>query len=185
MNYYEWWGEPEAVDVDFPEDDFEGWWMVEGRELPAWDSNLKAAYHGEVPISFHFGLADNGWPVFSREMRQFLEKAAPAMVQFLPFKLLVECVGKVVTGFCVGQVLRLLDSLDRERTKVRNNWQPINGWGDFGTLRPIVLKENVLADNKLFRIKGQCRSIVVRQDLKEAIERAGFTGQRFDLLRVS
>lgn len=184
MSYFEWWGEVGAIDIDFPEDDFQGWWMVEGRPVTEWDCTLQASYHGVELKSFHFGLADNGWPVFSQEMRRCLEKAARGLIQFLPFRLLVEYDGREVTTFCVGQVLSLVDCLDRRRTKVRNNWNPINSWGDFGTCRPIVLNEQLIGDNKLFRIKGHCRSIVVRQDLKEAIEQAGFKGQRFDPLDV-
>jgi hypothetical protein len=75
--------------------------------------------------------------------------------------------------------------LDRGKTKVRNNWEPINDWGDFGTYRPLVVNRALIGDKRLFRIKGKCGSIVIREDLKDAIETAGFKGQRFDLLECS
>jgi hypothetical protein len=185
MTYYEWLGNREAVDVDFPEDDYQGWWMVEGRPVPNWDENLLATYHGESPIEFDFGIADNSWVVFSSRMRRLLETTVPGLVQFLPFRLLVEDTGREVNSYCVGQILTLIDCLDRRRTRVRNNWKPINNWGDFGVYPPTVLNKALIGNANLFRIKGQCHSIVAREDLKEAIEQAGFKDQRFDLLDVT
>lgn len=185
MRYFEWLGQPESVDVDFPEDHFHGWWFREGRPVSQWDGNMQAVYHGEESVLFDFGIADNSWPVFSQRMRRFLEKRAPGLIQFLPFKLLLENNGTEVTTFSLGQVLVLLDCLDRVQTKVRNKWQPINNWGDFGTVPPIVLMEELIGDSQLFRIKGHCTWIIVREDLKEAIEQAGFLGQRFDIVKAS
>lgn len=44
---------------------------------------------------------------------------------------------------------------------------------------------NLIGEETLFRIKGHCGSIVIREDLKHAIENEGFKGQRFDLLDCS
>jgi len=65
------------------------------------------------------------------------------------------------------------------------NWEPINPIGDFGTFRPTVLKRSMLGNAKLFRIKGQSGTIVIREDLKESIENSGLNPQRFDLLECS
>jgi len=85
----------------------------------------------------------------------------------------------------VYQFLRFIDCLDRKRTKVRNNWEPINDWGDFGVRRPVTLKRVLIGDEMLFRIKGYSVCIVIRSDLFEAMEQAGFQGQRVEPLRTS
>jgi hypothetical protein len=51
--------------------------------------------------------------------------------------------------------------------------------------RPIVLSEERIVDERIFRVMGMCGTIVVREDIKQAIEGAGFVGQRFDEVAVS
>lgn len=115
-------------------------------------------------------------------MRSFLEKEAAGLVQYLPFRLRRPDGTGNVQGYFVGQILRLVDCLDRERTEVRLNWEPVNEFGDFDTYRPLVIKESMLGNERLFRLKGASRTIVMREDLKDAMAIAGFAGHRFDLL---
>jgi len=185
MNYFEWLGDLEAIDIRFPEMHFNGWWMVECLPVIGWRGDVLATYSPDDALAVSFGLSDNGWPVFSPRMRDFLDDAAPGLVQFLPFRLQRRDGSGEAFGYCVGQILRLVDCLDRKRTRVRKNWQPINERGDFGAYRPFVLDRSLAENERLFRLKGNRRSIVVRDDLKTAIEQAGFDGQRFDLLETS
>lgn len=184
-NFYEWWGDLDAIHVRFPARHFKSWFMVEGRPVVGWDEGLLATYSSDDLLASNFGLADNSWPVCSRKMRGFLEKRAPGLVQYLPFRLKKLDSSRRLNGYCVCQVLRAIDCLDRKRTKVRKNWEPINDDGDFETVRPIVVSRRLIGDEYVFRIKGMCRSIVIREDLKDAIEDAGFKEQRFDLLECS
>lgn len=185
MKYFEWWGELDSVEIGFPDRQFNGFWMVEGSPVIGWNEYMIAVYLCPDTPVFHFGLAVDAWPVFSPGMRSLMETLVPGLIQFLPFRFQRPDGTGQVTGYCVGQILRLVDCLDRSRTKVRNNWEPINNLGDFGTLRPIVLSHSLMGNEMLFRIKGMCGSIVIREDLKNAIEDAGFKDQRFDLLESS
>jgi len=185
MKFYEWLGELDAVQVRLPDRQFNGFWMVEGKPVIGWNEYLIGVYLcPETPV-FDFGLARNAWPLFSPRMRTFIEDAIPDAIQFLPFRFQRPDGSGQIADYSVGQILLLVDCLDRTRTKVRNNWEPINGWGDFGTYRPMVVSRSLVGDNRLFRIKGCCRSIVIREELKNAIEDAGFQGQRFDYLECS
>jgi hypothetical protein len=178
MKYYEWLGELDAVEIRFPDFQFNGFWMLEGKPVIGWNEYLIAVYLcTETPI-FNFGLAVPPWPMFSPQMRSLMENIASDLIQFLPFRFQRPDGTGQVTGYCVGQLLRLVDCLDRDRTKVRNNWEPINERGDFGTYRPIVLSRSLIGEESLFRIKGMCRSIVICEDLKKAIEDGGVKGQR-------
>lgn len=182
MNYFEWWGDLDAIGAGFPASHFGAWWMVEGRPVTGWDDGVVATYTDEDVLSSNFGLAENSWPICSKSMRICLESHAPGLVQFLPFQLARPDGSGKVGGFCVCQILGLVDCLDRSRTKVRNQWEPVNDCGDFGVFRPISLSRSLIGNECLFRIKGKCSSIVIREDLKNAIEAAGFVGQRFDAI---
>jgi hypothetical protein len=118
-------------------------------------------------------------------MRQLMEEIVPDVIQFLPFRFQRPDGSGQVVGYCVGQILSLIDCLDRAKTKVRKNWEPINAFGDFSTYRPLILSRALIGDGRLFRINGDCGTIVIREDLKDAIEREGFKHQRFDLLECS
>jgi hypothetical protein len=185
MNYYEWLGNLDAIEIRFPDRQFNGFWMVEGSAVIGWSEYFIAVYLRPNAPRFFFGMARNAWPVFSTEMRSLMEDIALGLIQFLPFRFQRPDGSGQVTGYFVGQILRRVDCLDRERTKVRNNWAPINNWGDYGTYRPIVLSRSLIGEEKLFRIQGMCGSIVISEDLKDTIEGAGFNSQRFDLLECS
>ena len=185
MNYYEWLGELDSVEIRFPDLQFNGFSMVEGIPVIGWTEYLIAVYLcAEAPV-FAFGMADTAWPVFSPGMRALMERLVPGVVQFLPFRFQRPDGSGQVVGYSVGQILKLVDCLDRSRTKVRKNWEPINERGDFDTLPPLVLKQSLIGAERLFRIKGDCRTIVIREDLKRSIEDAGFASQRFDLLATT
>lgn len=185
MRYYEWLGELDAIEVNFPERNYNDYWMVEGCPVVGWDKSLTAIYNTHTPPVFHFGLASNAWPVFSDKLRSFFEQRYPGVIQFLPFVMRNSNGNKNESNYFVGQLLRLIDCLDRERTKVRANWKSINEWGDFGTYHPIVLSQQLIGSEFLFRVKGKCITIVIREDVVEEMGIAGFNGQRFDLLDVS
>src|SRR5947209_6988856 len=86
MKYYEWLGELDAVEVRFPDLQFNGFWIVEGKPVIGWNEYLIAVYlcH-ETPV-FDFGLAVPPWPLFSPRMRKFMETNVPGLIQFLPFR---------------------------------------------------------------------------------------------------
>jgi hypothetical protein len=56
--------------------------------------------------------------------------------------------------------------------------------GTFRDIRKAVLDLEKIRDNRLFRLWGWGYTVVVRSDLKEAIEDAGITGCRFKRLAV-
>ena len=184
MKYFEWWGELDSIEVRFSDRQFNGFWFVEGSPVVGWAEFIIAVYLCDDIPRFDFGIARNGWPIFSERMRDFLNGQCPGLVQFLPFRL-QRPDGSAQTGrYSVGQVLRLVDCLDKERTKIRESWAPINEFGDFAVLRPLVLSSKIIGDHQLFRIKGHSGSVVIREDLKDAIEAAGFGLQRFDDIEV-
>jgi hypothetical protein len=153
--YFEWLGDPFAISIRFPARHFESWWMVEGEPVVGWQEVITATFSSDDVLESNFGFAVNGWHIASHDMRVFLEKHVPRLVQFLPFRLKKVDESCELKGRFVCQLLRLVECLDRTRTKVRDNWEPINEWGDFATLRPLVLDREMVGDQILFRIKGR------------------------------
>lgn len=185
MNYYEWLGELDSAEINFPDLEFNGFWMVEGKPVIGWTDYMIAVYMCAATPRFEFGMALNSWPIFSPAMQALMERLTPGVIQFLPFRFQRLNGKDQVAGYCVGQILRVVDCLDRQRTSVRNNWEPINAGGDFGVMRPFALSRSGIGDEKLFRIQGKRGTIVIREDVRHAIESAGFSGQRFDLIECS
>lgn len=182
MNYFEWIGDLNAIKIHFPERSFRDYWMVEGNPVIGWDENLTATYSCNNSPDFDFGLADNGWPVFSQRMRSVIEQYSSQLVQFLPFRLVYGINSKNASGYFVGQILKLVDCLDRVNTKVRNTWLPINEWGDYGTIHPIVIDNSKIKDVPIFRIYGKCITIVVREDIINLLKSLGINPRRHDII---
>jgi hypothetical protein len=185
MKYYEWWGDLASTGIRFPARHFNGWWMVEGHPVTGWQETLIANYSSAEVLSSNFGLARNSWPVASLPMRVFFETHFPGLMQFLPFRLQRPDGSGEVRGFSVCQVLKSVPCLDRSRTKVSDKWEPINEFGDFDLRGPAVLDRALIGDERLFRIKGESTLIVIREDLKAAMESVGFKEQRFDFLECN
>jgi hypothetical protein len=180
VKYFEWLGQPCTGNVRFRSRHINDFWMMEGSPVTSIDEPITAAWASAEYPAFDFGTASNAWPICSQGMRDVLETLEPGSVQYLPFYWYSKLDGSPA-GY-VMQLLRRIDSLDRQRTVVRRNWIPINEFGDFGVRHPIVLAVAAIGDERLFRIHGKCLSIVVREDLMVAIRRAGYHSQRFDLL---
>jgi hypothetical protein len=186
MSFYEWLGEPEAVDIEFPDLHVNSYWMVEGQAVESWNERIVGTFNGSRPPTFHFGIASNSWPIFSRRFQHFMDVVAPRSVQYLPFKLQCHNRADQIDAYSIGQLLTLIDCIDKTRTKVRTTWNPVNRFGDFDTFWPIdvALRSELIGDASLFRVKGNCGSIIIRADLKSAIEDAGFGRQRFAPITV-
>lgn len=187
MKYFEWLGDLNRIDITFPSSHFrERWWMAEGQHVEGWDPDLVAHYTVPEALEFNFGYAKNGWRLFSPAFRSWFDQLHDGLIQFLPFRLRLR-ENEVVEslGYCVGQILNLVDCLNRDRTTVRDNWKEINSIGDFGVIPPFALSKKLIGNHKLFRIKGKSISIVMREDLRQEMEDAGFTGQRFDDIEVT
>jgi hypothetical protein len=164
--------------------------MHECTRVDNWRDELVGIYRPDLVEladnpSFNFGLALNSWPVVSRKMREYLEAHVPGAIQFLPFVLQALDPPRDFEGYCVAQVLRFVDCIDRKRTAVREDWQPVNSNGDFEIRWPVILEDRLIGQHKLFRIRGYSICIAISEELKESIQAAGFEGQRFDLLESS
>jgi hypothetical protein len=190
MRYFDWLGE--ITGVEFGSRHFlRKWWMREGSPVQGWDENMVGTYAPERvgldpgPPRFNFGFAINGWPIASAAMRTFLDTNAPGAVQFLPFRLEVERPRRDLEGYCVCQFLEFVDCLDKRRTHSADSWETTNEFGDFELRTPIVFATANIGDQRLFRVAGYSVCILMREDLRQSMEHAGFTGHNFKTVEMS
>jgi hypothetical protein len=190
MDYFIWTGDCSADPnlrhwhVQFPIWTMEEWTMCEGKPVENWREDLIAQYppYG-APTDFPIVLSD--WHVFSARLRGLIETEQPGDVQYLQFDLRSSLRnGTQITGYSVANHLVLLDCIDRERSESYSNWVPVNPIGDVGVEEP-VLSRSRIGNHRLFRVKGESGTVVIRDDLKRRIENAGMTGCVFERIPLS
>ena len=175
----------------FPLNDKKSPWFVDFKTDNEWAS--ESFNHGNRVLNWHalegscpegpdrsldFMLSLNGWPLFSRKFREVLEAHFPDSAQFLPVSFRSSVFENNDTS--IGQILHLIDAVDRRRTKVDNNdWTPRPN-GTFRVQYPIHLRLEIASKYPIFRVPETPVGIYVRNDLCELITKNQLSGVRFD-----
>jgi hypothetical protein len=144
-----------------------------------WDDQLIGTYPSAQCVQCDFPMTLDDTPVYSPRLRILMEKFAAGLINYLPFRLQLPDGEGEIKGYCIAQYRRRIDCINRKKTKVENDrWEPINEFGDFDFpfMTKIYLSRKKIGEEKLFRIQGSSTNVVIRQDLKESIEKAGITG---------
>jgi hypothetical protein len=118
-----------------------------------------------------------GYTMMSERLKTLIAERSKAKVEWLRFTLLNHKGRKAADNLWVANVLTLVDAIDRERTvgepyPAKPEWYLVT---DQLYIRP----EKVDAKLDMFRLGEMPRRIIVRDDLKAAIEKAGMTGVLF------
>ncbi|WPB75529.1 suppressor of fused domain protein [Archangium violaceum] len=137
-----------------------------------------------VPIyhpgtSLDFSRADtSGIPVVSQKVADVLLTLAPGDIQLIP----VEMDSRPEPYFLVN-VSRLVKCIDDEACEEVLYWKPEDGRPDkVGQYRDVYgmrIDPSKVGDVKVFRPWGYKGSLIVSEDIKEALERTGVTGTEF------
>lgn len=162
------------------------WWDLErGRRIENWDPNTVALFDEDVePTDFPFvGFLI---PIYSPRLRALIEHLGIDQIQYLPLRLIGKQSRREITGYCIANYLSVIDCLDRKRSIYRvltkDNlmfWEK-RPWmlGTFDNVLKVVLDTTKIGDTRLFRLWGYEGMVIVREDIKEVIEKAGITGCR-------
>lgn len=171
-------GEPWSV--QFGVHQFNGFWLREGKPLPSWDPETRGYTPDGPDVSCDFMFADHAWPLFSSKLRKLLDKVCPNAFQFLPVVFGPKNDAYLNRDFALGQVLHLIDGLDRTKTKVDDGgWTP-RANGSIGVCYPYYVHYERVKDYPVFRLVGSTVELFIRSDIQKAIEESGLTGSRFD-----
>ncbi|MFM9965207.1 MAG: imm11 family protein [Planctomycetaceae bacterium] len=160
-------------------------WLGDCQRIPDWDERFIGTYPDTDFIEVDF--PDSFHPIVSPRLRGFLEQRLPDAIQYLPIRLQRPDGSGEVVGFSIAQVLVNVDCIDQKRTPVRDGKWRRDPYGNFEILltSEIRLKWDAIRNHQIFRIDGSSITLVVRQDLKEAIEEGGFSGCAFERMKVT
>ncbi|XXF78674.1 hypothetical protein P2318_02645 [Myxococcaceae bacterium GXIMD 01537] len=153
------------------------WMFYRGERLPDL-GRLKLPMN--VPgVALDFSLAAFAAPVISARVAAVFSELAPEETQTLP----VEVEGHSESFFILvaTQLIRCID--ERESRHVRK-WAPEDERpekvGKYRDVRGMRIDRSQVGDAKVFRPWGWAIALIVREDIKEALERMGATGPEFE-----
>lgn len=173
--------------IDFPAWSDDRWPLTEGVQIHDWEPTVVAVYPPfgspvDYPHVFPFG-----WTVLSERLRAVVEPLTLDEVQYFLFRLEASLGDGVIEGYFVANLLHMIDCLDVERTIASPGWAPdvpMLEIGDDCVEKPVLSRRRI-GDHRIFRLRGDQRRVVVRGDLKDAIEKSGASGCIFAEIELS
>jgi hypothetical protein len=168
------------------------WDLRLGKYIEDWDINTTAYYYDEEIEYSDYPFADGLLPVYSTRLKSLLEDLGIEGIQYLPLRIKRQDGAKEVDGYYIANYLNVIDCLDRERS-VYQVWTKDNllFWekrpqrlGTFRDVTKAVIDSKKISDAPIFRLWGWEMMVVVREDVKRAIEEAGITGCMFREIEV-
>jgi hypothetical protein len=145
-----------------------------GTPVTDWDARQLAVYG---PGEFHerdyveTSPHSRPFPLFSPRFQAAIEQWFPREVQFLPLRLIKPNGTGEVSGYALGNVLTMLDCLDREQT--HGTWYN----GRFITLLGSLTLKSPDFSGALFRLKEG--TIIASAAFKSMVEEQGFADLDF------
>ncbi|GMU02331.1 hypothetical protein KH5H1_64510 [Corallococcus caeni] len=180
---------------DLYEDVAEGFWCLghpldlQGRELDdPWQFTGGKPAHFKDPIRLPLDLegasrdyshAAFGTPVINAKLAALFQELAPNDVELIPVK-----VDSRAGPYFILNALRTIPCVDIEASEEAYYWTEEDGVPEkVGTLRSIYgmrIDPSKVGDVKVFRPSEWDISLIVSEDIKDAMARAGITGAKFE-----
>lgn len=153
------------------------WMFYQGERLPDLGPlKLPITVPGRA---LDFSRAAFAAPVVHARVASILSELAPEEVQTLP----VEIEGHA-EPFFILVVTRLIQCIDERTSRHVRKWTPEDGrpekLGKYRDVRGMRIDSSRVGDSKIFRPQGWAIVLIVREDIKEALERIGATGTTFE-----
>jgi hypothetical protein len=199
MNNFEWSHfvggyENEPIEVwrlSIQDKHFNEWDLKAGTYINDWDLNITAFYDKELDNT-DYPFATDLLSVYSPRRRSLMEDLRINEIQYLPLRIKRQDGEKEVYGYSIANYLRVIDCLNREKSVyqvwTKDNllyWEKrTNMIGTFRDVTNAVLDFDKIGDAKIFRLWGWETMVVLREDVKQAIEEAGITGCEFYKIEV-
>jgi len=154
-----------------------GVWIGDCKIIPDWNPEFMGTFPGTKFI--HVDYQPCASPIVSERLRSTLENVAPRAMQYLPCVFTGDGAQEKVSGYYLANILTCLDCLDRSRTEVADGDWTRTTSGAFNIRGPLTLLYEVIQDAQIFRVDGSRVQVIVREDVKNAIEQHALTGSRF------
>jgi hypothetical protein len=163
--------------------------LLNGQPLDSWDAS--AWFQATNPeddgtpddvLQNHLGL-----PIFSQRLRNALEEAGIRDIQYLPVTV-IRPDGHRLTGFSIGNVLRLVPALDLQKSDYdvfpQDYFLPTRR-GMVQGIRRAVLLGHALNEYDVIRLKEFKRGLYVSERFTSVFGAGRFTGYSFHEVPVS
>jgi hypothetical protein len=162
--------DPQGREVENP------WMFREGMPIP--DPGRLKIPIGRPGRALDFTLAGFSIPVVHVRVASVFTELAPRDVQILP----VDIQGQP-DPFCILVATRLVRCIDDKASEEVEYWTPEDGRpekvGQYRDVYGMRIDPTKVGDAKIFRTWGWTVALIVSEDIKEALERAGVTGMKF------
>jgi hypothetical protein len=153
------------------------WAFTDGTPIPAPGRLMLPV---DVPgTALDFSLAAFAAPVVRARVASVFSEMAPEEVQTLP----VEIEGQP-EPFFILVATKLIHCIDERASRLARKWSPEDGRpekvGKYRDVRGMRIDRSQVGDAKVFRPWGWVIALIVREDIKGALERMGATGTEFE-----
>jgi hypothetical protein len=162
--------DPQGRELDDP------WVFTDGLPIPhPGRVKLRVVVPGQALDLSYGGI---GAPIVHVKVASLLAELAPEDVQTFS----VEIEGQP-EQFCILVATRLIRCIDERASRHVELWQPEDGRpekvGQYRDVRGLRIDPSKAGDAKVFRTWGWPIALIVREDIKDALERMGATGLQF------
>lgn len=163
--------------------------LEEGRPFGEgeWEQWAPADWSEDGPLTDL--LFDPNFHVVSPRLKALLEDLGlGSEIQFLPIRIKGEKSGREVEGYSVANFLRRIPCLDLEHSIgvefYGPDWIRPEQRGKIAGVWKAALRKEAIGDARVFRVDEWKYIVVIREDVKRAMEEAGITGCYFLELEV-
>ncbi|WP_338041940.1 imm11 family protein [Myxococcus eversor] len=153
------------------------WMFYRGERLPELGAlNLPVTVPGRA---LDFSRAAFAAPVVHARVASVLSELASEEVQTMP----VQIEGQS-EPFFILVATQLIQCIDERASRHIRKWTPEDGrpekLGKYRDVRGMRIDSEQVGDAKIFRPQGWAIVLIVREDIKDALERMGATGTTFE-----
>ena len=172
---------------------YDEWDLKTGHTIEKWDLNTLAYYDDRYAEQTDFPSTRFMLPVYSSRLKSLVQGKGVVGIQYLPLKIRHSLTSVEIYGYHLVNYLKIVDCLDRVHS-VYGTWTKDNllfwekrPWmlGTFRDVKRVVLDPDKIGDAQLFRLWGWEDVVIIRDDLKYAIEETGISGCWFTELALS
>ena len=154
------------------------WAFMQGRPVEVRDRLRIPIFRPGKPLDIEFAGAGQT-PIVSERVASVFREMAPGDVQLFP----VEVAGQS-EPFSLLNVAREIRCIDEAACKEVRLWTMEGGRpdriGQYHVVSGLRIDKSKVGDARVFRLWGYHAPIIVSGEIKEALERTGLTGGRFD-----
>jgi hypothetical protein len=157
--------------------------VIKGEEINCWSESISFSYNPYDGKNFTDFLAnDLNWFMVSQAFKEILEKNKIGGLQYLPIIILNDVTEEIIKNYYLTNVCNLIDALDLENSKF-SIYTNIDG-SNLISVNVYALKNDIIKDIDIFRIKDNNIPIFVSDKLRKIIRKNKITGCDFVEVKV-